>query len=231
MERPADESRSEISMVTRRDRSLVALLEIGAAVFLIFSVFLPWFQVTYLNGAGVAPGPGSASISWMDYRTAYIDWAQFVASFLIPFGAIAALAAALVGLALPGRGEVVAVLAAFAVSGVGAMSQFSALNSGSMDSPGFSATSPGPGMWLFAAVAAFGAILAVVDLALAGSSTFAWRALREPSTKRYGLFLAWAGGLAVALVVGLFPMFPRWWLIGFFALLVAPLWVRARTAR
>ena len=101
-----------------------------------------------------------------------------------------------------------------------------------MDLPGFSATSPGLGLWLFAGAAALGASLALIDLALAGSSTFAWRALGEPSTKRYGLILAYAGVVAIALPVALFPMFPRWTLLVWCAILVGPiLWVRARRAK
>jgi hypothetical protein len=218
----AGEGHRQASTDGRQDRSLLALLEIGAAALLIVAVLLPWFQVGYQNG------PSGSSIALTDYQTADLDWAQFVADWLIPLGAIAAVAAALVGLGLPGRGEVLAILAAFATAGVGVLSQVSEISSGAMNIPGFSTTSAGPGLWLFAGAAGLGAGLAVFDLARGGSSTTVWRALGEPSTRRFGLFLGYAALLAVSLLVGLYPMFPRWWLLGFGALLLAPLWVRAR---
>jgi len=113
-----------------------------------------------------------------------------------------------------------ATLVAFAIAAVGAISQLSEINSGSMDPPGFSTTNASLGLWLFAGAATLGASLALVDLARAGSSTFVWKALGEPSMKRYGLLYAYAGVAAIALVVVLDPMLPRWWLLVLFALLV-----------
>jgi hypothetical protein len=150
--------------------------------------------------------------------------------FLIPLGAAAVVGATLVGFALPGRGEVVAILVAFGAAGIGVALRLFNLISG--DWSGYVVPpSPGPGLWLFAGAAALGTILVLVDLARAGSSTFVWRALGEPSTRRIGLLLAWAGVVAIAFVVALFPMFPRWWLVAPFAVLLAPLLVRARQAR
>jgi hypothetical protein len=231
MEKQADESQTETSMMTRRDRSLIALVEIGVAGLLVFSFFLPWFRVANLTSAGVPSSSDFASISWGEYLPFGLSMTQLLADFLIPLGALAAVAAALVGLALPGRAQVLAILVTFAAAGAGVILQFSELSSGNHTE--FAATpSPGQGLWLFAGAAALGASLAMIDLTVAGSSTFVWRALREPSTKPYGLFLAWAGVVAIALVVALFPMFPRWWSLAPLALIVGPiLWVRARRAR
>jgi hypothetical protein len=66
---------------------------------------------------------------------------------------------------------------------------------------------------------------------LAGSSTFVWKAMGEPSTKRHGLLLAYAGVVAATLPVALFPMFPRWWFLAWCVLLVGPLWFRARRVK
>jgi hypothetical protein len=200
----------------RRDRSVIALLEIGAAGLLIAAFFLPWYQ---LGGQDVAGGLETGIT--MDVL---LSW------FLIPLGAAAVVVATVVGFALPGRGAVVAILVAFGAAGIGVALRLLTLSSGDwsmyLEPPG-----PARGLWLFAAAAAMGAALATIDLVRGGSSTFAWRALGEPSTKGLGQFLAWVGGLVIALAIGLFPMFPRWWLIGFVALLVAPLAMRARRAR
>jgi type III secretory pathway component EscV len=89
------------------------------------------------------------------------------------------------------------------------------------------------GLWLFAGTAAAGVVLAVVDLARGGSSTFLWRAIKRPSMRRYGPPAAYVVMLVVTLPVALFPMFPQWWLyVWLAALLALPVWVvRARRAR
>jgi len=69
-------------MTAARDRSGLAVAEIGAAGLLITSFSLPWFAVTYLNSAGVANGAGVTSISWADYR----DYGQTLTNLLIPLG-------------------------------------------------------------------------------------------------------------------------------------------------
>jgi hypothetical protein len=152
-----------------------------------------------------------------------------LAWFLIPLGAAAVVVATLVGLALPARGAVVAILVAFSAAGLGVALRLFNLISG--DWSGYSEP-PGPsrGLWLFAAAAATGVTLTTIDLARGGSSTFVWRALGEPPTRRIGLFLAWAGIVVVAFAVALFPMFPRWWLVAPFVVLLAPLLIRARPA-
>jgi hypothetical protein len=200
----------------RRDRSVLALLEVGAAGLLIAAFFLPWYQ---FGGQDVA-GLTQSGIT-MDLLLAW---------FLIPLGTAAVVGATLVGFALPGRGAVVATLVAFGASGLGvALRLFNLISgdrSGHLEPPG-----PARGLWLFAAAAAMGTALATIDLVRAGSSTFVWRALGEPSTRRIGLFLAWACVIVVAFAVALFPMFPRWWLVAPVAVLLAPLLIRARRAR
>lgn len=200
----------------RRDRSVLSSLEIGAAGLLIAAFFLPWYQ---LGGQEVA-GLTQSGIT-MDLMLAW---------FLIPLGAASVVVATLVGFALPGRGVVVAILVAFGAAGLGVALRLFNLITGDWgeywEPPG-----PSRGLWLFAAAAAMGVGLAAIDLARGGSSTFVWRALGEPPTRRIGMFLAWAGAVVIAFAVALFPMFPRWWLIAPFAVLLAPLLVRARHAR
>ena len=200
----------------RRDRSILSLLEIGAAGLLIAAFFLPWYQ---LGGQDVA-GLTQSGIT-MDLMLAW---------FLIPLGAAAVVAATLVGFVLPGRGAVVAILVSFGAAGLGVALRLFNLITG--DWGGYSTPpSPSRGLWVFAAAAAVGVFLATIDLARGGSSTYVWRALGEPPTRRIGLFLAWAGVVVIAFAVALFPMFPRWWLVAPFAFLIAPLLVRARQAR
>ena len=200
----------------RRDRSVMAVLEIGAGGLLIAAFFLPWYQFGGQDVAGV-----TQSGITMDLMLAW---------FLIPLGTAAVVGATLVGFALPGRGAVVAILVAFGAAGLGVALRLLNLISGDwggyLEPPG-----PSRGLWLFAAAAAMGVALATIDLARGGSSTFVWRAIGEPRTRRIGLFLAWAGAVVVAFAVALFPMFPRWWLIAPFAVLLAPLLVRARRTR
>jgi hypothetical protein len=200
----------------RRDRSIIALLEIGAAGLLIAAFFLPWYQ---LGGQDVEGGLDAGLT--MDVLLAW---------FLIPLGAAAVVVATLVGLALPGRGVVVAILVGFGAAGIGVALRLHSFSSGDW-SMYLEPPSPARGLWLFATAAAMGTALATIDLVRAGSSTFVWRALGEPSTRPIGLFLAWAGVVVVAFAVALFPMFPRWWLVAPFALLFAPMLVRARRAR
>lgn len=120
---------------------------------MIVSIFLPWFLVPVRDATGLPSSSDFASISWADYRTWSIDSAQFLADFLIPLGALAAVVAALVGLALPGRGQVLAIPVTFVAAGVGVILQFSELISG--DHTGWAAPpSPGLGLWLFAGAAA-----------------------------------------------------------------------------
>jgi hypothetical protein len=74
-----------------------------------------------------------------------------------------------------------------------------------------------------------------VDLRLNGNSTLVWRALGRPSPRRFGIAIGYLALLAVSLLIGLFPMFPKWFLIGFVALVAAPvvlqLWKRRATVR
>jgi len=145
-------------------------------------------------------------------------------------GTAAVVVTTLVGFALPGRGVVVAILVAFGAAGIGVALRLLDITTGDW-SMQLEPPTPGRGLWLFGAGALLGVTLVAIDLVRGGSSTFAWRALGQPSTKGVGLFLAWVGSLVIALAIGLFPMFPRWWLIGFFVLLVAPLARRAWRAR
>jgi len=183
MDEKADKSPKE-TWLTGHDRSRLALAEVGAAVLLIVSFALPWFQVTNLDSAGVAIG-GTDSLSWENAPGAYA----------IGFGAMAAVAAALAGLAFPGRGKLLLTLAAFAVAAYGLIPQLSYFTSGSMDPP---ETRPALGLWLFAGAALGGVAVASIDLLRAGSSTFASKALARPSMKWYLILSAIALAVSFA---------------------------------
>lgn len=163
------------------DRSRFALVEVGAAAFLLVAIFLPRFQVTNLDSAGVAIG-GADSLSWENAPGAYA----------IGFGAMAAVAASLAGLAFPGRGKLLLMLVAFVVAGYGLIPQLSYFTSGYMDPP---ETRPALGFWLFAGAALLGTAMASIDLARAGSWTFVSKALGRPSMKWYLL----VSGVALAI--------------------------------
>lgn len=199
-----------------RDRSLISLLEIAAAGLLIAAFFLPWYQLGGQDVEGIAQYGITMDV--------LLPW------FLIPLGAAAAVVTTLVGLVLPGRGVVVAILVAFGAAGMGAALRLLDVATGDW-SMQLEPPTPGRGLWLFAAGALLGVALATIDLFRGGSSTFGWRALGKPSARGVGSFLAWIGALVIALAIGLFPMFPRWWLVGFVIVLVAPLGWRARRAR
>jgi hypothetical protein len=207
------------STVDRGDRSLFALLEIGAAAVLIGSFFVPWSATSEPSSlTGISWGGSAGALTTPD--------------LLIPFATLVAIVVTLAGLAFPARGAKIAVLVAFATAGCGAILRFQDVLSGGYYSYLVPPTA-GVGLWLFAGTAAAGVVLAVVDLARGGSSTFLWRAIRRPSMRRCGPPLAYVGMLVVTLPIALFPMFPYWWLfIWLAALLMLPLWVvRARRAR
>jgi hypothetical protein len=205
--------------VDRRDRSVLALLEIGAAAVLIGSFFVPWYVIagpnhtTWLAVGQNAPG------------------ALTTAGLLIPFAALVAVVVTIVGLALPARGAKIVILFAFAAAFYGAILEFEDVLYGDQSGWVIPPT-PAWGLWLFAGVAAAGAVLAVVDLVRGGNSTFAWRAIRKPSMKRYGPVVAYVVMLLITLPVALFPMDPSWWIyVWLVALLALPVWaLRLRQA-
>jgi hypothetical protein len=221
MESEAGHSLKAGSTVDRGDRSVLALLEIGAAAVLIWSYgSVPWYVIS---------GPGYTT--WLD-AGGYSPDALLTQDLLIPFAALVAVVVTLAGLAFPARGAKVAILVAFAAAFYGAILQFQEVLAAD-NYPYPSPPSAAWGIWLFAGAAAAGAVLAVVDLVRGGSSTFLWRAIRRPSMRRYGPPAAYVVMLVVTLPVALFPMFPYWWLyVWFAALLMLPLWVvRASKAR
>jgi hypothetical protein len=218
MESEAGDGLEAGSTVDLRDRSLLALLEIGAAAVLIGSFSVPWY---------VTSGPGYTTwISAGGYSPSGL-----LTQELIPFASLVAVVVALAGLALPARGAKIAILVAFAAAFYGAILQFQEVQSG--ESAYLVPPTAAWGLWLFAGAAFAGVALAVVDLVRGGSSTFLWRAIRRPSIRRYGLPAAYVVMLVVTLPAALFPMDPHWWLFLWLAAVLAlPLWVvRARRAR
>ena len=218
MESKAGDSLKAGSKFDRGDRSILALLEIGAATVLIGSFFVPWVAISDPNYmAGISWGGSAGAITTPD--------------LLIPFAALAAVVVSLAGLAFPARGAKIAILVAFAAAFYGAILRFQEVLSGDYYSY-LVPPNPGPGIWLFAGAAAAGAVLAVWDLVRGGDSTFFWRAIRRPSMRRYGPWVAYVVMLLITLPVVLFPMFPQWWLLVWLAALVGPpLWILARTVK
>lgn len=205
--------------VDPRDRSLLALLEIGAAAVLIGSLFVPW----------LAPSEPS---SWTGISWGSSAGALTMPDLLIPFATLVAIVVTLAGLAFPARGAKILILVAFAAASYGSILRFQDVLSGGYYSYLVPPTA-GVGLWLFTGTAAAGVVLAVVDLVQGGNSTFAWRAIRRPSARRYGPVVAYVVMLLITLPVALFPMDPSWWIyVWSAALLILPLWVvRARRAR
>jgi hypothetical protein len=219
MESQAGDSLKTGSTVDRGDRSLLALLEIGAAAILVGSFFVPWYARSGPNdGTGISWGGSAGGLTTAD--------------LLIPFATLVAVVVSLAGLAFPARGARVAILVAFAAASYGAILRFQDVLSGEHSSYLVPPTA-GLGLWLFAGAGASGVFLAFVDLLLGGDSTFVWRAIRRPSMRRYGPWVAYVVMLLITLPVVLFPMFPQWWLLVWCAaLLMGPLWaVRARMAK
>jgi hypothetical protein len=219
MEIEAGDSPNAGPTVDRGDRSLLALLEIGAAAVLIGSFFVPWLAPSEPRSwTGISWGASAGALTTPD--------------LLIPFATLVAIVVTIAGLAFPARGAKIAILVAFAAASCGAILRFQDVLSGGYYNY-FVPPTAWVGLWLFAGTAAVGVVLAVVDLARGGSSTFLWRAIRRPSMRRYGPPLAYVVMLVVTLPIALFPMFPHWWLfIWLAALLMLPLWVvRARRVR
>jgi len=205
-----------------KDRSLISLAEILAGFVLMVAPAMPWFVVRYTTGVP------DTEMAWLDYGTTYVDDLQFLAMWLIPLGTLLAFGAAVLGGMLPGRGEVVAIGGLFALAGIGGLAQ--AIDVLVFGHFGDYSGTPGPdyGIAAYLGAALAGVGLAALDLRLGGNSTLVWRALGRPPTRRLGLVIGYAVLLAVALLVGLFPMFPKWFLVGFAALLVAPFVPRLR---
>jgi len=215
METEAGDSPKAGLTVDRRDRSLLALLEIGASAVLIGSFFVPWYVTSEPYVTGLSWGGSAGGLTTAD--------------LLIPFAALVAIVVTLAGLAFPARGAKIAILVAFAAASYGAILRFQDVLSGGYYS-NFVPPTAGPGLWLFTGTAAAGVALAVADLVRGGNSTFVWRATRRPSVKRYGPLVAYVVMLLITLPVALFPMDPSWWIyVWLAALLMLPLWVvRAR---
>jgi hypothetical protein len=207
------------SAVERRDRSALALLEIGAAVLLFVSFAEPWF---------VSRGP--ASTIWISAGGLSVE-ALTLSDLLVPFAAFVSLVVAVAGFLFPARGVKVAILTAFGAALYGAILVVQEVMEG--DAAWLVPPTPAQGLWLFTAAAVTGVALAVLDLVRGGSSTFAWRALRSPSMKRSGPWAAYVSALLITLPVAVFPMDPHWWrYVWIAALLAGPLWaVRSRLAR
>ena len=218
MESEAGDSLIAGPTVDRGDRSILALLEIGAAAVLVGSFFVPWVAISDPNHvAGISWGGSAGAITTPD--------------LLIPFATLVAVVVGLAGLAFPTRGAKIAILVTFAAASYGAILRFQQVLFG--DYYGYLVPPAAAwGLWLFTGAAVAGAGLAVVDLVRGGSSTFLWRALRKPSIRRYGLLLAYSVTLVITLPVVLFPMFPQWWFLVWCAALVGPpILFLARTAR
>jgi hypothetical protein len=217
MDRGTASSGETSAAVGRPDRSLLALLEVGAAVILVWSQFVPWFVIhgpnytTWLSAGGYSPD------------------GLLTQDLLIPFAAAVAVVVTVAGLAFPARGAKIAVLMAFAAAVYGAGMQFQEVLSAD-NYPYPLPPTAAWGLWLFTATAVVGGVLAIVDIVRGGSSTFLWRAINRPSMRRYGMPAAYVVMLLITLPIVLFPMFPNWWFYLWLAALAAlpVLVVRAR---
>ena len=84
------------SAVDRGDRSLLALLEIGAAAVLIGSFFVPWLAPSEPRSwTGISWGGSAGALTTPD--------------LLIPFATLVAIVVTLAGLAFPARGAKIAI--------------------------------------------------------------------------------------------------------------------------
>ena len=135
-------------MVDRGDRSLLALLEIGAAAVLIGSFFVPW----------LAPSEPS---SWTGISWGSSAGALTMPDLLIPFATLVAVVVSLAGLVFPARGAKIAILVAFAAAFYGAILEFQEVLSG--ESAYLVPPTAGVGLRLFAGTAAAGVVLAAAD--------------------------------------------------------------------
>lgn len=92
MESEAGDSPNAGPTVDRGDRSLLALLEIGAAAVLIGSFFVPWLAASEPSSwAGISWGGSAGALTTPD--------------LLIPFATLLAVVVTLAGLAFPAPGS------------------------------------------------------------------------------------------------------------------------------
>lgn len=217
MEMRASSKRNATWGADDRDRSAIAVVELIAGCTLIVAMFLPWFIVRYTTDPSapdvIAIDP--ASLSWVSHH----DFGQTIKNVLIPYGPLAAVACAAVGVAMPGLGRALAIIAAFGAAGAGALIQLQQISSGGADTIGFSTTTPGFGLWLFAGAAVLGIVAGLADVRHRGSSTLVSRMLVSASSTN---LVVVASGATAVFSVG------TWSLMGIqaafyllFALLVA----------
>jgi hypothetical protein len=133
-----------------------------AAALMVVATFLPWFVVTKLTSAGEAVPGGSLSISWLDHR----EYAQSWINIMIPAGTAGCMLASVLGFARSSWAVWLAACAAYLVALAGVLLQLSRINDGLLDPPGFSVTTSGLGLWLYAAAAAVGAISSGLGLVI-----------------------------------------------------------------
>jgi hypothetical protein len=142
-------TRLRINRLTRG----VDVADLVATALMLVALFLPWFVVKTLTRAGDASPDGSVSFTWLGHN----DYAQSLVNIMIPLGTAGCVFASVLGFVRSSWAVWLAACAAYLVGLIGVLLQLSRIDSGLLDPPGFSATTAGLGLWLYAAAAAVGA--------------------------------------------------------------------------
>ena len=138
--------------------TLVVVAEGTAAIILVAALlFLPWFQLTYPKDVGALP-PGS--YTWSDWHNGFIDQAVLL-TLVAPF---LSLAAALVRVIFRRRWTKIVLLVGFVAAFAGSLETFG--DAGVVNPTPGATTTPGIGLWLFAAAAVVGLVMVATDLVL-----------------------------------------------------------------
>jgi hypothetical protein len=209
-------------MVSERDRSAFAFVEVAIAVLLVASWWLPWFLVTPVTPDQIPTGAASWSTNWFGLADNGITTARIVVA-VVP-----AVLVATTGLALflPWRGFVVATLIGFVATLFGALGIIEHLSLGMTEFAG--RTTPDVGLQIFAWLCFLGALVSAVDLTRNGSSTIVWRKLGTPAIGRYGPFTGYLCLVVACVLIAAFPMSAGWtWLVAAAMLVGLAVWVRA----
>lgn len=125
-----------------------------AAALTVGATFLPWFVVTNLTSTGAAMPGGPWSISLLDHR----EYSQSWTNIMIPAGTAGCILASVLAFARSSWAVWLAACAAYLVALGGVLLQLSRINDGLLDPSGASVTTPGLGLWLYAAAAAVGVV-------------------------------------------------------------------------
>jgi hypothetical protein len=160
-----------------RHRTLIAVVEVGAAALMVISAMLPWLKVDYLGPGGTITT--TTHWTWIDLESHF--WTtQTIDYYLIPYGAVIFLVSSIVGWNTRGATRAISLVGSALAALVGVIWLVSKLNSAFLYPTDFATLSPQVGLWIFAACSIAGLVVSALDVAWVRDSI---RDSRTPSAR------------------------------------------------